>query len=115
MLCMPIVARGERKIGVMQILNRRGGPSARRRAPPARLLAQAAVAIENAQLFEEVRAERNYNEAILHSMNNAVLTLDAAGVVRKVNGRRCASCAAAPRSWSAANSTRSFPAATAGW
>jgi adenylate cyclase len=26
MLCMPIVARGERKIGVMQILNRRGGP-----------------------------------------------------------------------------------------
>jgi adenylate cyclase len=87
MLCMPIVARGERKIGVMQILNRRGGPfgpveERRLRA----FSAQAAVAIENAQLFEEVRTERNYNEAILHSMNNAVLTLDAAGVVRKVNG-----------------------------
>lgn len=87
MLCMPIVARGERKIGVMQILNRRGGPfgAAEERRLRA-FCAQAAVAIENAQLFEEVRAERNYNEAILHSMNNAVLTLDAAGVVRKVNG-----------------------------
>jgi adenylate cyclase len=87
MLCMPIVARGERKIGVMQILNRRGGPFGPAEERRLRAFcAQAAVAIENAQLFEEVRAERNYNEAILHSMNNAVLTLDAAGVVRKVNG-----------------------------
>ncbi len=87
LLCMPIVARGERKLGVMQILNRKNshfGPAEERRLRA--FSAQAAVAIENAQLFEEVRAERNYNEAILHSMNNAVLTLDATGVVRKVNG-----------------------------
>ena len=86
MLCMPIVAHGERKIGVMQILNRKGGvfggaDERRLRA----FSAQAAVAIENAQLFEEVSAERNYNEAILHSMNNGVLTLDANGVLRKIN------------------------------
>ncbi len=86
MLCMPIVARGERKIGVMQILNRKGGAfgSADERRLRA-FSAQAAVAIENAQLFEEVSAARNYNEAILHSMNNAVLTLDATGMLRKVN------------------------------
>ncbi len=86
MLCMPIVARGERKIGVMQILNRKGGAfgSADERRLRA-FSAQAAVAIENAQLFEEVNTERNYNEAILHSMNNAVLTLDATGILRKVN------------------------------
>jgi adenylate cyclase len=86
MLCMPVIARGERKIGVMQILNRKGGVfgSADERRLRA-FSAQAAVAIENAQLFEEVTAERNYNEAILHSMNNAVLTLDAGGVLRKVN------------------------------
>jgi adenylate cyclase len=86
MLCMPIVARGERKIGVMQILNRKGGvfssgDERRLRA----FSAQAAVAIENAQLFEDVTAERNYNEAMLHSMNSGVLTLDADGVLRKVN------------------------------
>ena len=86
MLCMPIVARGERKIGVMQILNRKGGAfgSADERRLRA-FSAQAAVAIENAQLFEEVTEERNYNEAILHSMNNAVLTLGAGGMLRKVN------------------------------
>jgi adenylate cyclase len=86
MLSMPIVAKGERKIGVMQILNRKGGEFGtgdERRLKA--FSAQAAVAIENAQLFEEVNAERNYNEAILHSMNNAVLTLDANGVLRKVN------------------------------
>ncbi|MCF8150944.1 MAG: GAF domain-containing protein [Burkholderiaceae bacterium] len=87
MLCMPIVARGERKLGVMQILNRRGGEfgSADERRLRA-FSAQAAVAIENAQLFESISDERNYNEAILYSMNNAVLTLDANGVVRKLNG-----------------------------
>ena len=86
MLCMPIIARGERKIGVMQILNRKGGifgfaDERRLRA----FSAQAAVAIENAQLFDQVSAARNYNEAILHSMNNAVLTLDANGKLTKVN------------------------------
>ena len=86
LLCMPIIARGKRKIGVMQILNRKGGAfgSADERRLRA-FSAQAAVAIENAQLFKEVSAARNYNEAILHSMNNAVLTLDANGVLRKVN------------------------------
>ena len=86
MLCMPIVAKGARKIGVMQILNRRGGvfgaaDERRLRA----FSAQAAVSIENAQLFEEVSDERNYNEAILRSMSSAVLTLDSGGVLRKVN------------------------------
>ena len=86
MLCMPIVARGGRKIGVMQILNRKGGvfgiaDERRLRA----FSAQAAVAIENAQLFDQVSASRNYNEAILHSMNNAVLTLAANGKLIKVN------------------------------
>lgn len=85
-LCMPIVARGQRKVGVMQILNRKGGAfgsddERRLRA----FSAQAAIAIENAQLFEAVSTERNYNEAILHSMNNAVLTLDADGILRKAN------------------------------
>lgn len=85
-LCMPIVAKGARVIGVMEILNRKVG--AYGAADERRLhafCAEAAVSIENAQLFEEVSAERNYNESILRSMSNAVLTLDADGVLRKVN------------------------------
>ena len=86
LLCMPIIAKGTRKIGAMQVLNRKSGkfsPSDERRLSA--FCAQAAVSIENAQLFEEVNAERNYNEAILLSMSNAVLTLDAGGVIRKAN------------------------------
>ncbi len=86
MLCMPIVVKGARVIGVMEILNRKLGAFGA--ADERRLhafCAEAAVAIENAQLFEEINAERNYNESILRSMSNAVLTLDADGVLRKVN------------------------------
>ncbi len=86
LLCMPIIAKGTRKIGAMQVLNRKSGkfsPADERRLSA--FCAQAAVSIENAQLFEEVNAERNYNEAILLSMSNAVLTLDAGGVIRKAN------------------------------
>ncbi|TSA16639.1 MAG: adenylate/guanylate cyclase domain-containing protein [Betaproteobacteria bacterium] len=86
MLCMPIVAKGARVIGVMEILNRKVGvfgPADEKRLHA--FCAEAAVSIQNAQLFEEVSTERNYNESILRSMRNAVLTLDAAGVVRKIN------------------------------
>jgi adenylate cyclase len=86
MLCMPIVAKGDGVIGVMQILNRKlgeFGPADERRLRA--FCAEAAVSIQNAQLFEEISAERNYNESILRSMSNAVLTLDAGGVLRKVN------------------------------
>jgi adenylate cyclase len=85
-LCMPIVAKGGRTIGVMEILNRRVGaygPADERRLRA--FCAEAAVSIENAQLFEEISAARSYNESILRSMSNAVLTLDADGVLRKVN------------------------------
>lgn len=85
-LCMPILAKGAGAIGVMEILNRRAGAfdSADERRLHA-FCAEAAVSIQNAQLFEEINAERNYNESILRSMSNAVLTLDADGVLRKVN------------------------------
>ena len=49
------------------------------------LCAQAAVSIENAQLFEQVDAARNYNEGILRSMSNGVVTLDASWLITKVN------------------------------
>ncbi|MBI3045915.1 MAG: GAF domain-containing protein [Betaproteobacteria bacterium] len=85
-LCMPIATKGGNKVGVMEILNKKGGPFTfgdQRRL--AAFCAQAAVSIENAQLFEEVRNARNYNESILRSMSNGVVTLDAGDVISKVN------------------------------
>jgi adenylate cyclase len=85
-LCMPIATRGGNKVGVMEILNKKEGmftAGDQRRLEA--LCAQAAVSIENAQLFEDVSDSRNYNESILRSMSNGVVTLNAGNVVSKVN------------------------------
>ena len=77
-LCMPVSNKEGQKLGVVQVLNKKGGPFAfnderRLRA----FTAQAAVALENAQLFEDVLNERNYNESILKSLSNGVVSLSA--------------------------------------
>jgi len=85
-LCMPVVNKTGRTIGVTQVLNKHDGPFtdmdiARLKA----FTAQAAVSLENAQLFEEVLNMKNYNESILKSLSNGVITLDAAGNIIKAN------------------------------
>jgi len=85
-LCMPILNKGGDKLGVVQVLNKASGPFGD--ADEARLRAfgaQAAIALENAQLFEDVTNEKNYNESILKSLSNGVITLDAECRVIKVN------------------------------
>ena len=85
-LCMPVANKQGATLGVIQVLNKRGGPftgidERRLRA----FSAQAAIALENARLFDAVLNERNYNESILKSLSNGVLTLNAARKVIKVN------------------------------
>jgi len=46
---------------------------------------QAAVAINNAQLYEEVRRVRDYNESILANMESGVITVDKQGMVMLFN------------------------------
>ena len=77
-LCMPIVGKSGRPIGVTQVLNKKGGgvftgkDEQRLRA----FTAQIAVTLENAQLFDEVLAIKNYNDNILASTTNGVITLN---------------------------------------
>jgi len=76
-LCVPIVNKHGKTIGVTQVLNRRGGPftiddESRLRA----FTAQISIALENAKLFADVQAMKNYNESMLESMSNGLLTLD---------------------------------------
>ena len=86
LLCMPVTTQHGNRVGVMQMLNKRigafqGADEGRLQA----LCAQAAVSIENAQFFEQVNAARNYNEGILRSMSNGVVTMDASLAITKVN------------------------------
>ena len=85
-LCMPVINKQEQRIGVIQLLNKADGPfTAKDEARVAAFSAQAAIAIENAKLFQDVLNMKNYNESILESMSNGLLTLNAEHRVEKCN------------------------------
>ncbi|PKK88570.1 MAG: adenylate/guanylate cyclase domain-containing protein [Candidatus Wallbacteria bacterium HGW-Wallbacteria-1] len=85
-LCMPVVNKEGVRMGAIQVLNKRGGPFTNLDEKRLRAFsAQASIAIENAKLFDQVLNIKNYNESILESMSNGVLTLGANGRVVKCN------------------------------
>ena len=79
-LCVPIFNKAGRTIGVTQSLNKRGGTfSSEDESRLRAFTAQIASALENAKLFSDVQAMRNYNAAMLQSMSNGVITFDEEG------------------------------------
>lgn len=85
-LAVPIIDKAGERLGVVQILNKHGGPFTPidlRRAKA--FCAQIAIAIQNAQLFSDVLALKNYNESILKSLSNGVITLDQHLNIVKIN------------------------------
>lgn len=85
-LCVPIVNKQGRIIGVTQSLNKKGGPfTAEDEARLKAFTAQVAIALENASLFEDVQNIKNYNQSILESMTSGVITLDDEGRVHTCN------------------------------
>jgi len=85
-LCVPVVNKDGKCIGVTQVLNRRGGPftdedETRLKA----FTAQVSIALENAKLFEDVQNMKNYNESMLESMSNGVITMDEDGKIVTCN------------------------------
>ena len=68
------------------MLNKRGGPftgedESRLKA----FTAQVSIALENAKLFDDVQTMKNYNESMLESMSNGVITMDDEGVIVTCN------------------------------
>jgi adenylate cyclase len=85
-LCVPVVNKQGQRIGVTEVLNRRGGPFTTQDEQRLRTFTtQVAIALENAKLFEDVRQMKNYNERVLDSMHNGVLTVNADGVIVSCN------------------------------
>jgi adenylate cyclase len=77
-LCTPISNKAGGRIGVTQVLNKRGGAfNAKDEARLRAFSAQIAVSLENAKLFDDVLTIKNYNESILKSTSNGIITLDA--------------------------------------
>lgn len=85
-LCCPVLNKDGKVIGVTQVLNKKGGPF--NQEDEKRLKAftsQIAVGLENAQLFADVQQMKNYNESMLESMSNAVVTFDEEGTIVTCN------------------------------
>ena len=85
-LCVPVVNKDGKRIGVTQILNKRGGEfSQEDEARLKAFTAQVSIALENAKLFEDIQNMKNYSEGMLHSMSNGVITMDEDGKIVTCN------------------------------
>ncbi|NBT05633.1 MAG: GAF domain-containing protein [Betaproteobacteria bacterium] len=85
-LCVPIINQKGKVIGVTQVLNKKNGvftleDESRLKA----FTAQIAISLENASLFADVQNMKNYNESMLESMSNGVITLDDEGRIVTCN------------------------------
>jgi adenylate cyclase len=86
MLCAPVTNKDGKIIGVSQVLNKQGGGFSDEDV--SRLTAftsQISIGIENASLFDNIQSLMNYNESMLNSMSNGVITVDGEGMVEKCN------------------------------
>ena len=85
-LCVPVVNKKGTVIGVTQILNKRGGPFTDEDEQRLRAFtAQISIGLENAKLFADVQNMKNYNESMLQSMSNGVITLNEDGKIITCN------------------------------
>jgi adenylate cyclase len=85
-LCVPVANKTGKVIGVTQALNKTGGPFTEEDEQRLRAFtAQVSIALENAKLFDDVQNMKNYNESMLESMSNAVITLDEDGKIVTCN------------------------------
>ncbi|MEM9302443.1 MAG: GAF domain-containing protein [Pseudomonadota bacterium] len=85
-LCVPVVNKDGKRIGVTQVLNKRSGPFSdedERRLKA--FTAQVSIALENAKLFADVQNIKNYNESMLESMASGVVTVGDDGTIVTCN------------------------------
>ncbi len=89
-LCVPVINKQGKTIGATQVLNKIDGTFTA--ADEARLqtfTSQISIALENARLFSDVQAIKNYNESILEGMSSGVLTVNDAGLIVTCNFACC--------------------------
>ncbi|MFA6412978.1 MAG: GAF domain-containing protein, partial [Syntrophales bacterium] len=85
-LCVPVINKNGKTIGVTQVLNKRGGPFTKGDESRLRAFtAQVSIALENAKLFDDIQNMKNYSESMLESMSNGVMTLDEEGKIITCN------------------------------
>lgn len=85
-LCMPVYNSAGVLIGVTQLINKNQGNFTSSDEEFMRSFnAQAGIALENAQLFESVMLEKQYQRDILQSLSDAVISTDLQGRIVVIN------------------------------
>jgi adenylate cyclase len=86
LLCTPIFSGDGRKLGVLQVVNKRSGAfDATDEAHLRALAAQMGVTLDYTGLFDQVLRMKSHNESMLRSLTNGVLTIDMRGEVNFIN------------------------------
>jgi adenylate cyclase len=97
-LATPLTNKSGKVIGVTQALNKIGGPFTQEDESRLKAFtAEVAIALENAKLFNDVQKMKNYNDSMLLSMADGVITLDSERVIVTCNsaGLRIFQCTSA--------------------
>lgn len=85
-LCMPVFNSKNQLIGVTQLINKEKGYFTPSDEEFMRAFnTQAGIALENAQLFESVLQEKQYQKDILESLSDAVISTDPQGRIVTIN------------------------------
>jgi len=85
-LCVPVINKSGKTIGVTQVLNKHGGAFTHEDESRLRAFtAQVSIALENAKLFDDIQNMKNYSESMLESMSNGVVTLNEDGKIVTCN------------------------------
>ena len=85
-LCMPVKLKNGKTIAAAQVLNKEDGPfTARDEKMFAAFSTQVSVALENARMFDDITNMKNYNENMLESMSNGIISLNDEGEINTFN------------------------------
>jgi adenylate cyclase len=85
-LCMPVFDSASQLIAVTQLINKKQGSFNSSDEEFMRAFnIQAGIALENAQLFENVLVEKQYQKDILQSLSDAVISTDMEGRIVTIN------------------------------
>lgn len=85
-LCMPVFNSSSKLIGVSQLINKRQGQFTPLDESFMRAFnTQAGIALENAQLFQTILLEKQYQKDMLESLSDAVISTDMAGRIVTIN------------------------------
>ncbi|NOQ35202.1 MAG: GAF domain-containing protein [Methylococcaceae bacterium] len=85
-LCVPVVNKSGKTIGATQVLNKYGGAFTKDDEQRLKAFsAHVSIGLENAKLFADVQNMKNYNESMLDSMSNGVVTINENGQIITCN------------------------------